>query len=89
MKRERYLPNRTQAPPGGWKFEVKETGAVFEGNSLGEVVEMVRKHRAVNGLEQALDGEKEIEDAVCERVPQYCTSEVPELEGNEGKKGLS
>jgi len=75
----RFFPNKTNNPPGGWRFTVEETGATLRGTSLGEVMVAVKKHWEVNGIEPIEDLEREIERRICEEVPEYCGAKGMEI----------
>jgi hypothetical protein len=81
-----YFPNRTQAPPGGWRYLVKETGVEIHGVNEGNCIEAVKKHYRANNLVPPYDLSYEMEQYICSKVPDYCGSNEPRLSFWEGFK---
>lgn len=68
----RKLPNRTNAPPGGWRYRVPETGQTFSGASEYDLITKLQAHYRVNGYPYPDDMPKLIEHYVCSSEPGYC-----------------
>lgn len=69
----RQLPNRTYAPPGGWRYTVPETGQRFRGVSDYQLKCELEAHYRANQLQIPSDLDARIEQFVCEQEPDYCT----------------
>lgn len=69
----RQLPNKTYAPPGGWRYKVPETGQTFRGVSEYQLLMELQAHYRANSLKQPDDLSTRIEQFVCEQEPDYCT----------------
>jgi hypothetical protein len=69
-----------QNPPGGWRFLQKETMAVIQGESSGDLIQRVIKHRLHKGL-SPVDADAvwdEIQRQICTRLGIHeCKSEGP------------
>lgn len=71
----RQLPNKTYAPPGGWRYKVPETGQLFRGVSEYQLLCELEAHYRANQLKKP-DGLSDlIERFVCEQEPDYCTDQ--------------
>ena len=66
----RRLKDPNLWPPGGWQFEELCTGCKFRGNSLADLAEKVRLHRASNALGR--------EDRVLEDIQEQIILQAPE-----------
>lgn len=67
------LPNLTTAPPGGWRYRVPETGQLFSGASLSDLVSQLHAHYRANGYDTPLGGFRDlIEDYICAETPETC-----------------
>lgn len=77
MSEALQLPNKTNCPPGGWKYRVPQTGQWFEGPSLANLIDQLKAHYAANGYDVPGDLEQKIEDSTCARMPDYCTGNNP------------
>lgn len=75
----RFFPNKSQAPPGGWRFTVDETGVRLQGTTMGELMTNVNKHLEVNELPEIVGLDSLIEQRICDEVPTYCSGSGPEL----------
>lgn len=71
------LPNRTQAPPGGWRCRVPETGQEFHGASEHQLICSLRAHYKANGYPEPENYKDMIESYVCSKTPDYCTGNGP------------
>ena len=76
---ELYFPNKTQAPPGGWRYTVPETGKTLTGTTEGIVVNAVIHHYASNDIPAPLNIPRLIEQQICRERPDYCGSSEPHL----------
>lgn len=69
----RHLKNRNIVPPGGWRYTVRQTGAVLDANDFDSLVALVSQHLSVNRIEisspDALTLAQIIEDEICRSVP--------------------
>jgi hypothetical protein len=62
------LKSKNTTPPGGWRYEQPETGAVLHGSSWSSLIKEVEKHRVQNGIKTAgLEGD--IETFLCSILP--------------------
>lgn len=68
----RKLPNRTNAPPGGWRYRVPETNQVFTGVSEHDLIVKLQAHYRINGYPYPDDMPGRIEHYVCSAEPSYC-----------------
>lgn len=66
------LPNKTDTPPGGWKFRVDKTGQEFTEPSIDSLIQKLRAHYKANGYIEPPDLQNLIEDYVCNKQPDYC-----------------
>jgi hypothetical protein len=68
-----HLPNTTTAPPGGWRYRAPETGQLFRGASLSDLISQLNAHYRANGYDTPLAGFKPlIEDYICAETPETC-----------------
>lgn len=63
----RYL-DVNEVPPGGWKFEQADTGAVFTTPTLLALIRKVATYRASNQLEVG-DPEADVHEYICKTLP--------------------
>lgn len=68
------LKNRAVQPPVGWSYKDSDTNFLIEGGHFDQLVEMVSKHRAANGLSIAPNLPAIIEDAICRQIPAEMTN---------------
>lgn len=85
----RQLKNIDIWPPNGWTYEQPNTGFVFSGSSLQEIISKTRLHRESNGLAIGGNLALEIQDQIVRRSPKWFTEweEVPPLRGLEEPSG--
>ena len=75
MEQLRQLPNKTYAPPGGWRYKVPETGQLFRGVSEYQLLCELEAHYRANQLKKPDGLSDKIEAFVCEQEPDYCTDQ--------------
>lgn len=63
----RYL-DVNEVPPGGWKYEQPDTGAVFTATTLLQLIRKVATYRASNRLEMG-DVEADVHEFICKTLP--------------------
>lgn len=83
----KHLPNLTNAPPGGWRYRVPETGQKFEGASLSGLIENLKAHYHANGYELPDSLPALIEAYVCGEVGEYCDGNASSLPKTERVTG--
>jgi len=81
-----FFPNRTQAPPGGWRYLVRETGVELRGVSEGNLIQSIQKHYRANNLVAPYDLSILIEEYICKQSPHYCQPKGPSISFWEGAK---
>lgn len=73
-----HLPNLDTHPPrlpnhdGGWCYQVPETGQVFCGSSLSELMTSLAAHYKAAGYPQPPNLARLVEDYICDHIPDYC-----------------
>ena len=70
------FPNQTQAPPGGWRFHVVETGRTIKGVNRGQLIQELEKHYTANSLAIPNDIPGMIEAFICQEQPGYCIGDA-------------
>jgi hypothetical protein len=76
---ELFFPNKTQAPPGGWRYTVPETGKTISGSTEGIVIDGVQNHYSSNNIPGPVNLSRLIEKQICRERPNYCGSTEPHL----------
>lgn len=73
----KQLPNKTNAPPGGWSYIVPETKVSFSGRaSMTQLLGDLKAHYAASGYEAPKNLEDLVEQFLCERLEGYCVDET-------------
>lgn len=74
----RYLNNRNEVVPGGFRFRQPETGFLVTGPSWKDLLVNIQKHRMANNIPVGSNFEQDIEDAVCAGAPpNWCSDNNP------------
>lgn len=69
------LKNKFVDLPDGWKFLVKETGFMVEGNSFNELFDLTVYHMSINNIPVPDDLAQIIEERLCETAPKKLVTE--------------
>jgi hypothetical protein len=78
----RYLNNRGEVVPGGFRFLQPETNFLVTAPSWKDLLAAVQKHRMANNIPIGSNFEGEIEDAVCAQAPEsWCSDLNPNRSG--------
>lgn len=74
----RYLNNRNEVVPGGFRYRQGETGFLVTGPSWKDLLVNVQKHRMANNIPIGSNFEQDIENAVCAGAPpNWCSDNNP------------
>lgn len=66
------LPNKTTAPPGGWRYIIPETNQEFRAHSESQLLAELAASYKINGYPMPSDLPSRIEYFVCAHNPSYC-----------------
>jgi hypothetical protein len=77
----RRLPNKTETPPGGWRYTVPETSkTVGPYSGITQLLENLKGHYHAAAYEQPGNLPELIEKQICDENPEYCGEEgVPSM----------
>lgn len=90
MSKQLHLPNLDTHPPrlpgheGGWCYQVPETGQVFCGSSLSELMINLAAHYKAAGYPQPPNLARLVEDYICDHIPDYCGGEPRASRADDG-----
>lgn len=71
------LPNKTNSPPGGWRYRVPQTGQLFTGVSEHQLLVQLEHHYRATGYTKPTNLKELVEEFICSAIPDYCTGNEP------------
>lgn len=70
-----HFPNRVQAPPGGWRYKVPESGRMFYGTNEPELLMRLDDYYRANQWQIPANIQDLIEQQICEQAGDYCVEQ--------------